>query len=134
METYVFNVVKRKFINGESIFNSLYNFYVMLVKSELFDDISVSESTDLTYIQNYYEINVGSDYRYEILLSLKEKIKTPKLISRDTNIQINHVSNILKELGEKGLIKCETPELRKGRIYKITDKGSEIVEKLKKIV
>ncbi len=76
---------------------------------------------------------LGSDYRHKILAELDKGIKTPKQVSREANLQINHVSNILKELSDRGLVKCETPDLRKGRLYRITDKGKEILEKIKGI-
>ena len=74
---------------------------------------------------------LGSDYRQKILVELEKGIKTPKQISKETDIQINHVSNILKELSEKSLVKCETPDLRKGRLYKITGRGKEVLNKIK---
>ncbi len=77
---------------------------------------------------------IGSEYRQKILFSLDSGMRTPKKISKETNIQINHVSNILKELTEKGLVKCQTPDLRKGRIYEITQKGKEFVLKISKII
>ena len=76
---------------------------------------------------------LGSDYRHKVLAELKKGFKTPKLISKDTGIQINHVSNVLKELSDKGLISCKTPELRKGRIYQITNKGEDILSRINKI-
>jgi len=76
---------------------------------------------------------LGSDYRQKVLFSLEKGIKTPKQISKETDIQINHVSNILKELSEKSLVECKTPALRKGRIYQITEKGKEILNKINKI-
>jgi len=76
---------------------------------------------------------LSSGYRQKILFSLEPNIKTPKIISKETNIQINHVSNILRELSEKGLVKCQTPNLRKGRIYEITTKGKDFVFKIKNL-
>ena len=76
---------------------------------------------------------LSSSYRLKILFCLGEKIRIPKQISKETSIQINHVSNILKELLDKELVSCKTPELKKGRIYSITPKGKEILIKIKKI-
>ena len=76
---------------------------------------------------------LGSKYRNEILLKLGRGIRTPKQISKETAIQINHVSNILKELFDKGLVVCKTPDLRKGRLYQITEKGKEILGKISSI-
>jgi len=76
---------------------------------------------------------LSSQYRQKILFSLEMNIKTPKMISKQTNIQINHVSNILKELSKMDLVKCQTPNLRKGRIYEITEKGKDFILKIKNI-
>ena len=76
---------------------------------------------------------LGSEYRYKILTGLEQGIRTPKQISKETDIQINHVSNILKELLDKTLVSCKTPDLRKGRLYQITDKGKQILDKIYKI-
>lgn len=76
---------------------------------------------------------LGSNYRYNILLELNKGIKTPKQISKETKIQINHVSNILKQLSEKGLVICKTPELRKGRLYQINESGKQIILKINKL-
>lgn len=84
-------------------------------------------------ILNLIGFILGSEYRNKILLELERGIKTPKQISKETNLQINHVSNILSELLKKDLIRCETPSLRKGRLYKITDKGKQILNKIKSL-
>jgi predicted transcriptional regulator len=76
---------------------------------------------------------LSSDYRQKILFELERGIKTPKQISKETGIQINHVSNVLRELSDKNLAECKTPELRKGRIYQITEKGISVIEKIKKL-
>jgi|TARA_Y100000310_G_C20145205_1_gene562120 predicted transcriptional regulator len=76
---------------------------------------------------------LSSEYRQKVLFSLESGIKTPKKISIETNIQINHVSNVLRELSEKELVECQTPNLKKGRIYEITKKGKNFVLKIKNI-
>ena len=42
----------------------------------------------------------------------------------------NHISNTLKELKDHDLVECINPEVRKGRLYRLTDKREEIVKKL----
>jgi ArsR family transcriptional regulator, cadmium/lead-responsive transcriptional repressor len=76
---------------------------------------------------------LGSEYRGKILFDLDDKIKTPKILSKSTGIQINHVSNIIKDLSDKHLIECKNPEIRKGRLYGLTDKGKEILIKIKSL-
>lgn len=50
----------------------------------------------------------------------------PKEIASKCSISIHNVSKSLKELTNKGLIRCENPKDKFYRFYKITKKGQEI--------
>ena len=63
--------------------------------------------------------------------SLNGEVKIPSEIANDTEIFQNHISNTLRQLKEHGLIECINPEVRKGRLYRLTDKGDELVKNLK---
>jgi len=76
---------------------------------------------------------LASSYRTEILKSLLKNIGTPSTISKDIDKSITHVSRNLKELTEKNLVECLTPEHRKGKIYQITEKGNETISKILEI-
>jgi predicted transcriptional regulator len=76
---------------------------------------------------------LSSEYRKKILFALEDTVKTPKELSKLTNIQINHVSNILKELLDKSYTECKNPEARKGRLYTLTIKGKDLLKKIKKL-
>ena len=71
-----------------------------------------------------------STYRVKTVKALKDEIKTPTQIAADTGIRTNHMSKVLKELKESGVAECINEEVRKGRIYRLTDLGDEIVDKL----
>lgn len=73
---------------------------------------------------------MASDYRTNILKSIGEKIKIPSVIAEDIGLRTNHVSNVLKDLKEHGLVICLNEEARKGRLYKNTDLGLKILEYL----
>ena len=60
-----------------------------------------------------------------------DKPKIPSQIAADTGIKLNHISNVLNQLKEKGLIRLINPEVKKGRIYELTDVGLEIAKELK---
>ena len=64
--------------------------------------------------------------------SLDGEVKIPSEIANDAEIYQNHISNILKQLKEHELVECINPEVRKGRLYRLTDKGDEIVKNLEK--
>ena len=71
-----------------------------------------------------------SSYRYKVVKALGTDIKLPKEIANDSGILLNHISNVLRNLRENGIIECLNPNLRKGRLYRLTDKGLEVFEYL----
>ena len=71
-----------------------------------------------------------SNYRQNVLKALENDVLMPTEIAKRSNIKTNHVSKVLAELKSKGLIEIINPEVRKGRLYRLTDVGDEIVEKL----
>ena len=72
----------------------------------------------------------SSKYRTNVMKALKEGGKMPKELSEDTCILQNHMSNVLRQLKEHGLVVCINPEVCKGRVYRLTDKGEEVVENI----
>ena len=73
---------------------------------------------------------VASKYRTKVMKSLNEETKMPSKIAKDTNIRINYMSNTLRELKEHRLAECINPEVRKGRLSRLTDLGEEIADNL----
>lgn len=63
--------------------------------------------------------------------SLDGEVKIPSEIANDAEIYQNHISNILKQLKEHELVECINPEVQKGRLYRLTDKGDDLVKNLK---
>ena len=55
----------------------------------------------------------------------------PKDIAKDSGILQNHISNVLRELKDKNVVECLNPNRRKGRLYRLTDDGLEILDNLK---
>ena len=60
--------------------------------------------------------------------SLEGNIKIPTAIANDSGIRTNHISKVLSELKAHELVECINPEVKKGRLYRQTNKG-EIVSK-----
>ena len=71
-----------------------------------------------------------SSYRIKVLKSLKDDVKMPKEIAEDSGILPNHISNVLRQLKEKDLVECLNPETRKGRLYRLSDTGVDVLDKL----
>lgn len=76
---------------------------------------------------SYVEI---SSYRKKVMKSLDGEVLIPTQIARNSEIRPNHISKVLAELKAHELVECINPEVRKGRLYRLTDKGDEIVKKL----
>lgn len=76
---------------------------------------------------SYVEI---SKYRTKVMKTLDDKVKIPSQIAKDSEIRQNHISKVLAELKARELIECINPEVRKGRLYRLTDKGDDVVKNL----
>ena len=71
-----------------------------------------------------------STYRTKVMKSLDEEVKMPSQITKDSDILQNHISAVLKQLKEHELVECINPEVRKGRLYRLTDKGDAVVKNI----
>ena len=49
----------------------------------------------------------------------------------DLGIRTNHISKVLSELKSKEIVECINEEARKGRLYRLTDTGKEVLETIK---
>lgn len=58
--------------------------------------------------------------------SLEGEVKIPTAIANDSGIRTNHISKVLSELKAHELVECINPEVRKGRLYRQTDKGEKV--------
>jgi DNA-binding MarR family transcriptional regulator len=74
----------------------------------------------------------ASKYRIEILRVLLKHNGTPRKIAEDTKIRMPHVSRALRQLEQKEIVKCLTPDRFKGKIFGLTDKGIEIAKRIEK--
>lgn len=71
-----------------------------------------------------------SSTRYEILKTLKSQFLMPSEIAKKNNVRTTQISKELKNLKEQNLIECKNESARKGRIYKITPVGLQLLEVL----
>ena len=62
--------------------------------------------------------------------SLEGEVLIPSQIARNSGIRTNHISKVLAELKAHELVECINPEVRKGRLYRLTEKGEELVENI----
>ena len=79
--------------------------------------------TEISYVQI-------SQYRTKVMKTLDGTVKIPSNIARDSGIRTNHISKVLGELKNHELVECINPEVRKGRLYRLTDKCKELIENI----
>ena len=72
-----------------------------------------------------------SSYRYKAMKAIGNEVKMPKQIAADCEILPNHISKTLHELKQEGLAECINEERRKGRLYRLTPLGKQVLEVLK---
>lgn len=77
---------------------------------------------------SYVEI---SSYRKKVMKSLDGEVLIPTQIARNSEIRPNHISKVLAELKAHELVECINPDVRKGRLYRLTDKGDKVVKNIK---
>lgn len=87
-------------------------------------ELSDEMLTEISYVKI-------STYRTRVMKSLDGEVKIPSNIAKDSEIKVNHISKVLSELKAHELVECINPEVRKGRLYRLTDKGEEMIENLK---
>lgn len=72
----------------------------------------------------------SSEYRQKILLALNNFPKTPTDLRDNTNFHRSHISTVLQDLSDKGLVECLNPDAKKGRVYGLTEEGEQMVKAL----
>ena len=72
-----------------------------------------------------------SKYRTRTMKSLDGEVLIPSQIAKNSGIRTNHISKVLSELKAHDLVECINPEVRKGRLYRLTDIGEDVVKELK---
>ena len=71
-----------------------------------------------------------SRLRTETLKALGSGTKMPSEISRQTRIRTSQVSGSLGELKRKDMVVCINEDANKGRLYRCTPLGLEVLKKL----
>lgn len=72
-----------------------------------------------------------SKHRTNILLFMQNELYTPKQIGDGIGVRTNHISNLLAQLKKFNLVYCATPNIKKGRLYSLTDDGKNVLEYIK---
>ena len=73
-----------------------------------------------------------SPNREKVVRILDNEILKPTDISKKANIHVNTVSKSLKQLKTHELVTLLNPDKKRGRLYKLTDKGSNVITNMQK--
>ena len=71
-----------------------------------------------------------SKYRMATMKTIGTTFKMPSEISRESGLKTSQVSSALLDLKKKNLVVCLNEESKKGRIYRCTDFGLEVLKYL----
>ncbi|MBR3113320.1 MAG: MarR family transcriptional regulator [Methanobrevibacter sp.] len=85
------------------------------------------KNSEMYKILGYVKV---SPYRTNTLITIGNDLMMPSEIAKKLDINTSQVSSALSDLKEKNLVVCVNEEVRKGRLYKCTDLGLEIIKKL----
>ena len=91
--------------------------------------IMLSERNEILELKIYVQL---SKYRERTLKAIGNEIKVPSTIANDSNIRINHISNVLRQLKNKNIVECMNEDAHKGRLYRLTPTGKEILKSIEK--
>ena len=83
-------------------------------------ELSDEMLTEMSYV------NI-SKYRTKVMKSLDGEVLIPTQIAENSGIRTNHISKVLAELKAHELVECINPEVKKGRLYRLTNKGDVII-------
>ena len=82
---------------------------------------------DFFYILGFVK---ASKLRLKVLEAIGTEALMPSEISAQTDIRTSQVSSALSDLKDKGLVICMNDKMRKGRLYRCTSQGFEVLKYL----
>lgn len=71
-----------------------------------------------------------SIYRTLTLKSIANTLKMPSEIAKENKVRTSQISGALHDLKNKNIVMCVNENTKKGRLYKCTDLGLEILKNL----
>lgn len=69
-----------------------------------------------------------SRYRVNVLNAIGTSYKMPSEIAREVDLRTSQVSRVLADLKRENLVVCINENVRKGRLYKCTSLGFQIMK------
>lgn len=76
-------------------------------------------------IFNHYKWVYRGKQRKAVILALN-KAKTPTQLKEETNIKVTNISDVLRAMVKRKLVKCLNPQDKLARFYELTKIGKEV--------
>jgi len=95
------------------------------IKTDYFNIMDKEIDNDLLEKVSFVRL---SKYRLQILKIVKNNIMMPSEIKKEVSLSYTHLSRHLNSMKDKNIIVCLNEHQKKGRYYKITPKGGEVLE------
>ena len=73
---------------------------------------------------------MASSYRLSVIQYIGNGVRIPSDIAKTIGVRTNHISNVLSDLKQNGLVVCLNEDAHKGRLYKNTELSLEILKYL----
>lgn len=83
--------------------------------------------TDFFFILGFVKV---AKNRIKTLEAIGTDTQMPSEISKKTDLRTSQVSRTLRDLKGKGLVVCINDDVRKGRLYRCTPLGLEVLKHL----
>lgn len=71
-----------------------------------------------------------SSYRMRVLRVIGDDVIMPFQIAKKSGISNNHISSTLTQLRQHDLVELINPEMPRGRLYRLSDKGKKVLIEL----
>lgn len=81
-------------------------------------------------MDNLVKYVLRSSYRVRVLNAIGNDVKMPSQIAKQSNVLNNHISRTLRQLREHGWIELINPEMRCGRLYRLTNCGLMVLDNI----
>lgn len=80
-----------------------------------------AEAEDVSFI-------TASSHRQVVLGALTGGAKRPSEIESETKLNLSNASRALRQMRERGLVQCLTPDEKRARYYGLTEYGEDFVD------
>jgi DNA-binding HxlR family transcriptional regulator len=83
------------------------------------------------FLEDLIEYVLRSSYRMRVITAIGDGVVMPHQIAQKSSVLNNHISTTLRQLREHGIVELINPEMPRGRLYRLSNKGKEVLNEIK---